>query len=122
MTDKELRRLSRMELIQLLLEQTRETERVQKELEEAKAALSDRKIALQKVGSIAEASLKLNGVMEAAQKAADQFLESTRAEYVRRAEAQYNDICRQLKQLEDATKENCEAMIREAKKEAASHG
>lgn len=33
MTEKELRRLSRMDLLEMLLEQSREVERLQKELE-----------------------------------------------------------------------------------------
>ena len=71
MTEKELRRLSRMDLLEMLLEQSREVERLQKELETVKNQLSDRRIMEQEAGSIAEASLKLNKVFEAAQQAAD---------------------------------------------------
>lgn len=78
MTEKELRRLSRMDLLEMLLEQSREVERLQKELETVKNQLSDRRIMEQESGSIAEASLKLNKVFEAAQQAADQYLENIR--------------------------------------------
>ena len=78
MTEKELRRLSRMDLLEMLLEQSREVERLQKELETVKTQLSDRRIMEQEAGSIAEASLKLNKVFEAAQQAADQYLENIR--------------------------------------------
>lgn len=78
MTEKELRRLSRMDLLEMLLEQSREVERLQKELETVKKQLSDRRIMEQEAGSIAEASLKLNKVFEAAQQAADQYLENIR--------------------------------------------
>ena len=78
MTEKELRRLSRMDLLEMLLEQSREVERLQKELETVKNQLSDRSIMEQEAGSIAEASLKLNKVFEAAQQAADQYLENIR--------------------------------------------
>jgi hypothetical protein len=78
MTEKELRRLSRMDLLEMLLEQSREVERLQKELETVKNQLSDRRIMEQEAGSIAEASLKLNKVFEAAQQAADQYLENIR--------------------------------------------
>ncbi len=44
MTEKELRRLSRMDLLEMLLEQSREVERLQKELETVKNQLSDRRI------------------------------------------------------------------------------
>ena len=78
MTEKELRRLSRMDLLEMLLEQSREVERLQKELETVNNQLSDRRIMEQEAGSIAEASLKLNKVFEAAQQAADQYLENIR--------------------------------------------
>ena len=78
MTEKELRRLSRMDLLEMLLEQSREVERLQKELETVKNQLSARRIMEQEAGSIAEASLKLNKVFEAAQQAADQYLENIR--------------------------------------------
>lgn len=76
MTDKELKRLSRTELLELLLEQTRERERLEKKLEEAERKLADRQILLENAGDIAQAALQINGVMEAAQAAARQYLEN----------------------------------------------
>ena len=81
MTEKELRRLSRMDLLEMLLEQSREVERLQKELETVKNQLSDRRIMEQEAGSIAEASLKLNKVFEAAQQAADQYQKEIEKEF-----------------------------------------
>ena len=78
MTDKELRRLSRRELLQMLLEQTREVERLQAELDKTRAELDDRAIMLESCGNIAEASLKINRVFEAAQQAAEQYLANVR--------------------------------------------
>lgn len=76
MTDKELRRLSRSELLEMLITQTEENQRLQSRLEAAEAQLSDRRIAVEKAGTLAEASLALNGVFEAAQAAAQQYLEN----------------------------------------------
>ena len=78
MTDKELRRLSRRELLQMLLEQTSEVERLQAELDKTRAELNDRAIMLESCGNIAEASLKINRVFEAAQQAAEQYLINVR--------------------------------------------
>lgn len=78
MTDKELKKLSRAELLELLLESNRENERLRKQLEKAKGLLANRAIEIENAGSIAEAALALNGVFEAAQKAADQYLENVR--------------------------------------------
>ena len=76
MTTKELRKLSRAELLRMLLEQTRETERLRGELNQAREQLESREILLEEAGSIAEASLRLNRIFEAAQQAADQYLEN----------------------------------------------
>ena len=78
MTDKQLRKLSRLELLEMLLEQSREIQKLKAELEKANALLEERQLAIRSAGSIAEASLKLNGVFEAAQKAADQYLENVK--------------------------------------------
>lgn len=118
MTDKELRRLNRMELIQLLFDQEKELERVQGELKETKEALESRKLGLENVGSIAEAALQINQVMEAAQAAADQYLENAQAEYAKQARQQYEEIQKQLAQLQEATVQKCRRMLAEAKKEA----
>lgn len=78
MTDKELRRLSRAELLELLLEANRENERLRSQLKKAKELLAAKSIEIKKAGSIAEAALALNGVFRAAQQAADQYLENVR--------------------------------------------
>lgn len=78
MTDKELSRLKRVDLLELLIAQGRENDRLQAELAEAKAQLEERNIILQNAGSIAAAALQLNSVFQAAQAAADQYLESIR--------------------------------------------
>ena len=76
MTDKELKKLSRAELLELLLIQTKEVERLQNELEDTKKRLEDKNIIIEESGSIAEAALKLNGVFEAAEKAAQQYIDN----------------------------------------------
>ena len=79
MKNKELRRLSRAELLELLLEQTKETERLQKRLNEAETLLAERHLKLMEAGDIAHAALAVNNVMEAAQNAARQYLENIAA-------------------------------------------
>lgn len=79
MTEKELRKLKRVELLELLVEQTTEMEELKAQLEEAQKALEDRKILLEKAGSIAEAALALNRVFEAADRAARDYVASVKA-------------------------------------------
>ena len=98
MTEKELKRLSRSELLELLLLQTRETERLQKKLEAAEKQLADRNLCLEKAGDIAHAALEINGVMEAAQAAARQYMDN-------------------IARMEQETAQRCEKMLRYARQE-----
>lgn len=74
MTSKELRKLSRRELIEVLLAQTREMEQLKAELNSKNELLEKREINIRESGSIAEAALRLSGIFEDAQKAADTYL------------------------------------------------
>lgn len=76
MTDRELKRLSRSELLEMLIVQKEENEKLKRQLKEAEDALADRRINIDKAGTMAEASLKLNGVFEAADRAVQQYLEN----------------------------------------------
>ena len=78
MTDKDLKRLRRDELLEMLIAQSKRTEQLERELDEARAALQSRDIFLEETGSIAEAALRINGVFEAAQAAAQQHLDNIR--------------------------------------------
>ncbi len=108
----DLRRLSRTELLELLLKETEENERLRAELDEAHRQLKAREIALRESGSIAEASLRLNGVFEAAQKAADQYLENVRHRYAAPGSSEA---------MEAQTRARCEQMLRDARSQAESY-
>ena len=91
MTEKELKKLSRAELPELLLMQTRISEQLQKQLDAAQAELRERQLQIRQSGNLAQAVLKINGVMEAAQAAADQYLEN-----IARMEQETRLRCEQL--------------------------
>lgn len=76
MTEKEMRRLSRAELLELLLVQTKETERLREKLKKTEAMLSDRYLRVQKAGDLAHAVLEINEVALAVQDAAQQYLDN----------------------------------------------
>ena len=101
MTDKELRRLSRGELLEMLIAQAAENDQLKNRLEQAEAQLRDRKIAISNAGSLAEAALSLNGVFQAAEAAAQQYLEN-----IERISGQQDAICRDMK--EQAEKETAQ--------------
>ena len=106
---KELGKLRRAELLELLLEQTKETERLEKELAVAKEQLRCREIRLHEAGSIAEAALQINGVFEAAQAAAEQYLEN-----IQTLSSQEEAICAER---EKNSRIKAEKMLEEAKKQ-----
>lgn len=78
MLDVELRRLRKAELLELLLEIEEENEQLAGENRQLKEQLANKKVSLESVGSIAEASLQLSGVIAAAQEAADIYLYNVR--------------------------------------------
>ena len=79
MTDQELRKLSRQELLTLLVAVSRERDALREELDTANAALANRQLQIAEAGTLAEAALRLNGVFDAAQAAAQQYLDNARA-------------------------------------------
>jgi hypothetical protein len=78
MTEQQVRKLKRVELFQIIRNQEEEILQQREKIQKLEQQLTERTIRLEQTGSIAEAALQINGVMEAAQKAADQYLESIR--------------------------------------------
>ena len=76
MEQKELKRLKRKELLELMLEQAKRIQELELELKSVQDELDSKRIKIKESGSIAEASLKLNEVFESAQKAVDQYYEN----------------------------------------------
>ena len=76
MTDKELKRIGRAELLELLLAQSEENEALQTRIEELEQELRNREIIIANAGTIADAAFQLNGVFDAAGAAAVQYLEN----------------------------------------------
>lgn len=74
MTDKEFKRLKRADLIEIIYRMQENEERYQEAIAHMSKKLSDRQMKIASAGSIAEASVALSGVFEAAQEAADRYL------------------------------------------------
>lgn len=142
-----LRHAGRKELLELLLESRQENEQLQQVIRELreqnrllKAQLEDKHIKINKAGTLAEASLLLNGVVESTQAAAQQYLDNLQDLYHRETvqcqqkeeEAQQHAqdiLCNASQQcdrlfrtteeaclsMEKNTREACEAMSRQAK-------
>ncbi len=108
MTDRELKKLSRADLLELLLEQMKENERLSVQLKETREKLQKKELDIQNAGSIAQASLQLNGVFEAAQAACDQYLEN-----IKRLHDEQIKTC---EQIERATQRKCRQILAEAER------
>ena len=78
MTEKELKKLNRYQLLELLIIQTERADKLQVALEESERRLNEQEINISALGSIAEASLHLKGVFQTAQDAADTYINAAK--------------------------------------------
>ena len=74
MTDKEFKRLKRSDLIYIIYEYQKKQEELIKENEELREKLKEKELKISNAGSLAEVAAKLNGLFEAAQQTADDYL------------------------------------------------
>lgn len=110
MTEKELRRLNRADLLEMLLSLSKENELLHRKVDQLQKKLEDRTIAIENSGSLAEAALKINAVFEAAQAACEQYTQNIRW----RSENQ-EQLCREMEQ---ETRAKCTEMLAQAQRQA----
>lgn len=79
MKDQELKKLKRAQLLEIMVAQSKEIERLQEELARTKKELENKKIAIENAGTLAEAALKLTHIFEAADEAAKIYLDNVKA-------------------------------------------
>ena len=118
MNNKELEKLSRSDLLEILIQLSEELNETKEKLADAQVKLNEREIKLEKAGSIAEASLNLNGVFEAAEAAGQQYLDN-----IKKLSERQKVICARLEKesmdmaakMLTETKEKCEKLEAETK-------
>lgn len=105
MKDSEFKKLNRAQLIDIIYQLQLQQEELMKENEELSKALEERRIRVNKTGSVAQAALEIHDVMKAAQKAADHYLEEVsvrvnfeRKRIIQRAMLEAEDIIAYAKQ------------------------
>ena len=116
---KESRRLKRAELLEMLIEQSKEVESLKKQVAELQQQLADRTIQMEKMGTMAEAALALNNIFKAADEAASQYIDS-----IKRMEQEKNVELQQLRQrtldacavMREDTQEYCQRLRQESEK------
>ncbi len=110
MTDKEFKRLKRSDLIYIIYEYQKKQEELLKENDELREKLKEKEMKISTAGSLAEISAKLNGLFEAAQQTADDYISgivnTAKAEADKKAEAIVNEAKEKARKIiSDANKE-----------------
>lgn len=90
LANRDLKKFKRTELLEILLDQSKENERqkklieeLQQQIVELRGQIEDRTIRMNKAGTIAEAAFLLNGVYDTTQAAAQQYLDGLENLYER---------------------------------------
>lgn len=101
MISKELKKLNRRELIDVIYQLKKNEEQMREQIAALEAELQDRRIHLSVAGSIAEAATDITGIFSVAQSAADLYL-------------------REISSMKEDAEKECEKMVEEAKKKVAT--
>ena len=127
--------MKRVDLLDIMVIQSKENESLKSQLDEALEELNERKIQINEAGSIAEAALQLNKVFEAAEKAGSQYLENIarlseeketiNARIIEESERKVAEMMAETQakceKLERDTKIKCEGMVLQAEKESEEY-
>lgn len=112
MTEQQLKKLKRVELLELLVEQADEMEAIRRQLTQAQGELACRDLMLQQAGSIAQAALQINHVFAAADQAAQDYLSNVQS-LQKRQEAELTKATEETNALLASTQEKCRQLERE---------
>ena len=110
MTEREMRHMSRVDLLNIILKQSEEINALRTENEELHGQIEDKTIAINESGSMAEACLRVNRVFEAAEAAVAQYKEN-----IERLSENQDLILR--RKMEECRRQ-AEKMLREAQSRA----
>ena len=79
MTDKEFKRLSRAQLIDIIYQLQLQIDKLNEQNRTLESELADKRLRFQSVGNIAEAALEMNDCFRSAQNAAEQYINEIKA-------------------------------------------
>lgn len=103
MIGKDLKRLSRRELVEVIYQLKRSEEQLQEEVATLRAALEDKRIRMSVVGSLADAAATVTQLFSTAQMTADVYL-------------------REIARMKEETEAACAKMLEEARTEREGAG
>lgn len=107
MDKKDLRKLKRKELLEIMLEQAKRIKELERELDRANKELDNKKIKIKESGSIAEASLKLNNIFSDAQEAIDQYFDNVKESCKKLENSIKKEALDEKKKMLALTEEKC---------------
>lgn len=132
MTDKEFKRLSRSELIDIIYQFQLQVDKLTEQNRELERQLADKRLRLSNAGNIADAALEINNCFSSAQNAAEQYLneikairEETEAERQRiltQAQAEAQAIIASAKNAHGDYDSAIEAILKEYRQSLSDNG
>jgi cell division septum initiation protein DivIVA len=132
MTDKEFKRLSRAQLIDIIYQLQLQIDKLTEQNQELERELADKRLRLQSAGNIADAALEINNCFRNAQNAAEQYLseikairEETEAERQRilaQAQAEAATIIEGAKKTQDNYDSAIETFLKEYRQSYLDNG
>ena len=123
MTDKELKRLTRPQLIDIIYQFQLQVDELTEQNQELERELADKRLRIDNAGNIAEAALEINDCFRSAQNAAEQYLneikaireetEAQRQQILAQAQAEAAAILAQAKNPREGMDAAIEAILEE---------
>ena len=132
MTDKEFKRLSRAQLIEIIYQLQLQIDKLSEQTQELESELKDKRLRLRNAGNIADAALEINNCFRSAQNAAEQYLneikairEETEAERQRileQARAEASAIISEAAEIKNNYNSAVENIFKEIRKDHSNNG
>ena len=91
MTEIDLAKMKKKDLLEIMLAQSKEIDRLREQVADLEAKLANREFEFSRIGSIAEASLAVTNIFTEAEEAAKIYLENIRRSYERQNREHSND-------------------------------
>ena len=113
MTDKEFKRLTRAQLVEIIYQLQLQVDQLTEQKQELEDALEDKRLRIRNAGNLADAALEINNCFQSAQKAADQYLNEIQV-MLEETKAERRRILKEAR-------EEARAILADAKKKQADY-
>lgn len=114
MNNKELKKLSRKDLLEIILAQTNRIEDLETENKKLTTELNSKKIDIESSGSLAEAVVKLSGIFDLAQKTADEYVSLVKVNTKKQETKMKKELEKEKNKIIKRTMKECDKKKQEA--------